>query len=125
MGRQNCKHLVNGGSVGARRECKNLAKGGDYCPLHINHPARRIEQATASLNDYVDASIRSLGRIVTDGAKDWTGRPTMKDSDVIKAAIAILDRTGNGPTSTVTVQDSDDRLNQILNARRRVADDGA
>ena len=47
----------------------------------------------------------------------------LKDADVIKAATAILDRTGHGPTSTVTVQDSDDRLNQILRERQRMMGD--
>ena len=124
MVRPHCKHMVNGGSVGPRRQCKNRAKvGSDYCTRHVDHPERRVEEAKASLTDYVDAAIKSLGRIVTDGAKEWHNRPAMKDSDIIKASIAILDRTGNGPTSTVTVQDSDDRLNQILTARRRALDD--
>lgn len=115
MVRPHCKHMVKGGSVGPRRQCKNRAQAGsEYCARHVDHPERRIENTKASLNDYVDAAIKSLGRIVADGAKDWHDRPTMKDSDIIKAAIAILDRTGNGPTSTVTVQDSDERLNQIL-----------
>ena len=60
------------------------------------------------------------GRIVQDGADD---KADVKDSDVIKAAIAILDRTGNGPTSTVNVQDADGRLDQILRERRRAMDD--
>lgn len=121
MERRYCKHLVNGGSVVRRRECKNRAMAGsEYCSLHVNHPARRVEATKASLHDYVDAAIHGLGRIVqaaTDDARD------VKDADVIKAATAILDRTGHGPTSTVTVQDSDDRLNQILRERRRAMDD--
>jgi hypothetical protein len=113
--------MVNGGSVGPRRRCKNRAQAGsDYCSRHVDHPERRVEKTKASLNDYVDAAIRSLGRIVKDGAQD-VRREYVKDSDVIKAAVAILDRTGNGPTSTVTVQDSDDRLNAILAERRRAA----
>jgi hypothetical protein len=121
MTRPHCKHMVKGGSVGPRRQCKNRA-GADsaYCSRHVNHPERQIELAKASLTDYVSAAIRSLGRIVEGAA---TGERDAKDSDVIKAAIAILDRTGNGPTSTVTVQDSDDRINAILNARRSATDD--
>ena len=72
------------------------------------------------MHDYVDAAIRGLGRIVEAGADD---ERDVKDADVIKAATAILDRTGHGPTSTVTVQDSDDRLNQILRERRRMMGD--
>ncbi len=121
MTRPHCKHMVKGGSVGPRRQCKNRATADSaYCSRHVNHPERQIEQAKASLTDYVSAAIRSLGRIVTEAAE---GQSDAKDSDVIKAAIAILDRTGNGPTSTVTVQDSDDRINAILNARRRAAED--
>lgn len=121
MTRPHCKHMVKGGSVGPRRQCKNRATADSpYCSRHVNHPERQIETAKASLTDYVSAAIRSLGRIVTDAAD---GQSDAKDSDVIKAAIAILDRTGNGPTSTVTVQDSDDRINAILNARRRAAED--
>jgi hypothetical protein len=124
MLRPHCKHMVNGGSVGPRRECKNRAMAGsEYCSRHANHPARQVEDTKASLTEYVDAAIKSLGRIVTDGAKPWHERPTMKDSDVIKAAVAILDRTGNGPTSTVTIQDSDDRLNAIISERRRALED--
>lgn len=116
MERPHCKHLVNGGSVGRRRQCKNRAQfGGDYCSLHANHPERRIEATRANLHDYVDAAIKALGRVVTEGEKD---------ADVIKASIAILDRTGHGPSATVTVQDSDARLNAILDARRRAAGDG-
>ena len=121
MERRYCKHLVQPGGVGPRRECKLRAmSGSDYCTRHVNHPERRIEATKASLHDYVDAAIRGLGRIVQDGADD---KSDVKDSDVIKAAIAILDRTGNGPTSTVTLQDSDSRLDQILSARRRALDD--
>lgn len=121
MERPHCKHLVNGGSVGPRRECKNRAMAGsEYCALHVNHPARRIEATKASLNDYVDAAIKSLGRIVEAGVDDSR---EVKGSDVIKAAIAILDRTGNGPTSTINVQDSDHRLDQILSERRRALDE--
>jgi hypothetical protein len=116
-----CLHLVQPHGVGPRRECKNRAMpGSEYCTRHVNHPERRIEKAKASLNDYVDAAIRGLGRIVQAGADN----DDVKDADVIKAAIAILDRTGNGPTSTVTLQDSDNRLNQIISARRRALDDG-
>jgi hypothetical protein len=115
-----CKHQVQPHGVGPRRECKNRAMpGAEYCTRHVSHPERRIEAAKASLNDYVDAAIRGLGRIVQAGADN----DDVKDADVIKAAIAILDRTGNGPTSTVTLQDSDDRLNQIITARRRALDD--
>jgi hypothetical protein len=115
-----CKHLVQPYGGGPRRECKNrAAPGSDYCARHVNHPDRRVEATKASLNDFVDAAIRGLGRIVQAGADN----DDVKDADVIKAAIAILDRTGNGPTSTVTLQDSDDRLNQIITARRRALDD--
>jgi hypothetical protein len=124
MTRPHCKHMVKGGSVGPRRQCKNRATADSpYCSRHVNHPERQIETAKASLTDYVSAAIRSLGRIVERGSSDEYGLGLVKDSDVIKAAIAILDRTGNGPTSTVTVQDSDDRINAILNARRRAAED--
>lgn len=112
-----CKHQVQPHGVGPKRACKNRAQpGSDYCGRHKDHPERRIENAKASLHDYVDSAIKALGRIVNDGNTD--GLRGVKDSDVIKASIAILDRTGNGPTSTVTVQDSDDRLNEILRARR-------
>lgn len=122
MERPNCKHLVNNGSVGPRRECKLRPMAGSvYCPRHFDHPERAIEASKKSLTDYVDAAIRSLGRIVEDGTSQ--GLRGVKDSDVIKAAIAILDRTGNGPTSTVTVQDSDDRLDQILRERQRAQRD--
>lgn len=122
MERRYCKHKVQPHGVGPKRDCKNRAQNGtDYCGTHVDHPERRIEKTKASLNDYVDAAIRALGRIVKDGNSD--GLRGVKDSDVIKASIAILDRTGNGPTSTVTVQDSDDRLNEILNARRRATGD--
>ena len=121
MERRYCKHLVQPGGVGPRRECKLRAmSGSDYCTRHVNHPERRIEATKASLHDYVDAAIRGLGRIVQDGADD---KSDVKDSDVIKAAIAILDRTGNGPTSTVNVQDADGRLDQILRERARAMDD--
>jgi hypothetical protein len=121
MVRPHCKHMVKGGSVGPRRQCKNRATAdSEYCTRHVDHPERQIETAKASLTDYVSAAIRSLGRIV-EGAADRNSEA--KDSDVIKAAIAILDRTGNGPTSTVTVQDSDDRLNAIIDARRRALED--
>lgn len=119
MQRRYCKHQVQKG--GAKRECKNRAMpGADYCTRHVNHPDRRIEAATASLHDYVDTAIKSLGRIVEDSVKY---RGTVRDADAIKAAVAILNRTGHGPTSTVTIQDADERLNEILRARRS-ADDG-
>ena len=123
MVRPHCKHMVKGGSVGPRRQCKNRA-GADspYCSRHVDHPERQVEASKKSLNDYVESAIRSLGRIVERGASDQFGLGLAKDSDVIKAAIAILDRTGNGPTSTVTVQDSDTRLNAIIEARRRAQD---
>lgn len=121
MQRRYCKHQVQPGGVGAKRDCKNRAQpGGDYCGTHVNHPDRRIEAATASLHDYVDTAIKSLGRIVEDSVKY---RGTVRDADAIKAAVAILNRTGHGPTSTVTIQDADERLNEILRARR-AADDG-
>lgn len=123
MVRPYCKHMVKGGSVGPLRQCKNRAKADSiYCTRHYDHPQRRIEQSKKSLNDYVESAIRSLGRIVERGASDEFGLGQSKDSDVIKAAIAILDRTGNGPSSTVTVQDSDARLNAIINARRSPQD---
>ena len=107
--------MVAGGSIGPKRQCKNRATpGSDYCTRHKDHPDRRVEAAKASLHDYVEDAVKSLGRVVKEGEKD---------ADVIKAAIAILDRTGHGPTSTVTVQDSDDRLNQILRERQRVTGD--
>lgn len=115
--RGHCKHQVQPGGVGAKRDCKNRAQpGSDYCGRHKDHPDRRIESAKASLHDYVDAAMKSLGRIVEDGSKD--GLALRRDTDVIKAAVAILDRTGHGPASTVTVQDSDKRLDEILRARR-------
>ena len=49
MERRYCKHLVNGGSVVRRRECKNRAMAGsEYCSLHVNHPERRIEATKAA-----------------------------------------------------------------------------
>jgi len=119
--RPHCKHLVQPHGVGPKRECKNRAQpNSEYCTRHKDHPDRRIEAATASLHDYVDTAIRSLGQVVGDHVKH---RGAVRDSDAIKAAVAILNRTGHGPTSTVTVQDADERLNEILRARRS-ADDG-
>lgn len=121
MQRRYCKHQVQPHGVGPKRDCKKRAMpGSDYCGTHVNHPDRRIEAAKASLHDYVDTAIESLGRIVEDSVKY---RGTVRDADAIKAAVAILNRTGHGPTSTVTIQDADERLNEILRARR-AADDG-
>lgn len=103
-----CRHLVGNGHK--KRPCKiDPVDGSDYCRVHINHPDRRVEAAQVSLHDFVQAAIRSLGHIVTDGERH---------ADRVNAAKVILDRTGHGPSQTVTVQDSDERLEAILRARR-------
>lgn len=105
--RPHCLHIV--GSKGKKRPCKNSASHGDYCATHAYHPERRIEQSQVSLHEYVDDAIRALGRIVVDG---------QKEADIIKAALGILDRTGHGPAQTVTMQGSDERLDELIRARR-------
>lgn len=102
-----CQHMV--GANRKKRPCKNPAVDGSYCRMHVNHPERRIEQARVSLHEYVDDAIRALGRIVLDG---------QKEADIIKAALGILDRTGHGPAQTVTMQGSDERLDELIRARR-------
>lgn len=102
-----CRHLVGNGHK--KRLCKNPPVEGDYCRTHANHPDRRVEAVQVSLHDFVQAAIMSLGHIVTDGERH---------ADRVNAAKVILDRTGHGPAQTVTVQDSDERLEAILRARR-------
>lgn len=112
-GPRGCHHLVAARSEKAH-PCRLPAIDGEkYCAKHIDHAARRVEQVTVSLHDYVQDAMRALGRVVVEGEKD---------ADVIKAALGILDRTGHGPSQTVNVADSDDRLNELLRIRREVQD---
>lgn len=103
-----CRHLVGNGHK--KRPCKIApVDGSEYCRVHVNHPDRRVEAVQVSLHDFVQAAIMSLGHIVEAGERH---------ADRVNAAKAILDRTGYGPAQTVTVQDSDERLEAILRARR-------
>lgn len=103
-----CRHLVGNGRQ--KRPCKNKPVDGDYCRTHADHPERRIEAAKVSLHDYVQDAVKALGDVVKDA--------DAKDADVIKAALGILDRTGHGPAQTVTVHGSDERLDELIRARR-------
>lgn len=107
---QRCRHVVGRGR--GRRPCKVRAGADGYCGRHADHPERRIEERGAALHDYVDAAVRTLGQIVEH---DDEHRP----ADVIKAAIAILDRTGHGSRQTVTIDASDARLEQLLTELHR------
>jgi hypothetical protein len=106
-----CRHLVGNGRK--KRPCKNKpVDDGDYCRVHVDHPDRRVEAAKVSLHEHVENAIRALGGIVAEPDQ-------RKDADVIKAALGILDRTGHGPSQTFTVQGADERLDDLIRARRR------
>jgi hypothetical protein len=99
-----------------RRLCKNKpADGGDYCRMHANHPERRVEASQAimrvTLHDHVENAVRALGHIVEHAEM-------FKAADVVKAALGILDRTGHGPRQTISIQDADAELNDLLSRMR-------
>lgn len=99
--RPQCIKMI-GQTASRRRRCSRPAVKGDYCTQHANLPDPRA--AKASLYDLVDKAISALGDIV--GTEyGLTAEQARHDSNRIKAAIAILDRTGNGPTHTVKVDD--------------------
>lgn len=113
-----CKHITEGGQH-ARAQCTHIATVGDYCGRHIEHPQRRIEHATVSLFDYVQAAMRALGQIVSDEEE--------KAADRVRAANSILDRTGHVPGQAITLQGAnanlDEKLNAILAERATQRDD--
>lgn len=112
-----CTHLV--GRDHAKRRCENTRTVGEYCGLHATHPERRIEHATVSLFDYVQAAMRALGTIVSDESE--------KAVDRVRAANSILDRTGHVPGQAITLQGAnanlDEKLNAILAERATQRDD--
>lgn len=102
-----CLHITEGGQH-ARAQCTNVATVGDYCGLHVEHPQRRIEHATVSLFDYVQAAMRALGEIVSNQEE--------KAADRVRAANSILDRTGHVPGQAITLQGANANLDEKLNA---------
>lgn len=113
-----CLHILDGGQH-ARAQCTNIATVGDYCGRHVEHPQRRIEHATVSLFDYVQAAMRALGEIVSNEEE--------KAADRVRAANSILDRTGHVPGQAITLQGAnanlDEKLNAILAERATRRDD--
>lgn len=115
-----CLHFVGTGANA--RQCLHDATRDGYCTKHARHPERIRESAMASLHTHVDNAIDALGRIVADpdgGDADFARH----NSNQIKAAIAILDRTGHGPASSVSIEDGRAQLEALL-AARRDDDDG-
>ena len=105
-----CGHLVGNGTN--RRYCKVKPGPSGYCHRHAKHPQRQVEAVTESLNDYVQDAIKALGKIVKNDGGD------IREADIIKAALGILDRTGHGPAQTLTIEGSDERLNELIQRRR-------
>jgi len=102
-----CLHITDGGQH-ARAQCTNVATVGNYCGRHVEHPQRRIEHATVSLFDYVQAAMRALGEIVSNEEE--------KAADRVRAANSILDRTGHVPGQAITLQGANANLDEKLNA---------
>lgn len=99
--RPQCAKIV-GATASRRRQCSRPAVKGDYCTQHASIPDPRAVKA--SLYEHVDKAIDALGQIVAT-LEPGDADAARHDNNRIKAAIAILDRTGHGPSHTVKVDD--------------------
>jgi hypothetical protein len=105
-----CGHLVGRGRK--KRPCKITPDAGEeYCRMHIDHPERHVEAKKVTLHEHVNNAIKALGKIVEHDDEH-------KAADVIKAALGILDRTGHGPHQTISIEDTDAELNELLSRMR-------
>lgn len=93
---------VIGETASRRRQCSRRAVKGDYCTQHAQIPDPRAVKA--SLYDHVDSAIEALGQIVAE-VEPGDADAARHNNNRIKAAMAILDRTGHGPTHTVKVDE--------------------
>lgn len=79
--------------------CKRAAiKGGTVCTTHGGSSPVVRKAANDRLLALVEPALAALGKVLRDKHAD--------DSVKVRAAIAILDRTGHGPSATVNVQDN-------------------
>lgn len=100
-GKKQCVKIV-GETASRRRRCSRDAVKGNYCTQHAG--TRDPRAAKASLYDYLDQAIKAVGEIAAN-PNPGDADSASHDRNRIKAAIAILDRTGHGPSHTVKVDD--------------------
>lgn len=122
IGKNARKHL---GEMGDYRQCTSKNATGERCRRTAivggfvcwNHGGRTpmIRQAARErLQMLVDPAVNALQTVMQQGKCDACGR-----SDdplvVVKAAQLVLDRTGHGPHSTVTVNSTAAELSELTN----------
>lgn len=123
-----CAHSC-GATTGNGTPCRRpTIRGGTRCTLHgLGTPqARRVaEEMLARLRVPAIETLYQIIEAYRASACTACGRSAMDPGPVIRAAISVLDRTGLGPNTTVTVTDKceslDDRTDgQLVERGRRI-----
>jgi hypothetical protein len=106
-GRKGCSHKTKHGPNAGKPCGRPPIRGGTVCPAHGNNKATRDAANRRLLQELVGPALAELRTVLT--------APSTSDADKIRAAVAILDRTGFGPSARVEVGVSrfDELLEQI------------
>lgn len=98
-GSKNPERRCKAKKANSDEQCKRAAiKGGTVCTTHGGSAPNVRKAAQERLLELVEPALVALGKVLRDKHAD--------DSVKVRAAIAILDRTGHGPSASLTVQDN-------------------
>lgn len=91
--------------------------GGYVCKNHGGALPGVRRKAELRLLELVPSAVATLAKVMID--------PKAKDSDKIKASVAILDRAGFSPSAERTVGDAREVLTELLRAKQQAKIDAA